>query len=81
MCDSVPVWVVVGVGYVKSWEGSVGGASNGGLCDGNTWMESGRVGCIRSRVYGVSVGAGGEGEGVLGGGLDRCGCLGGEWAR
>ena len=35
------------------------------------WGESGRVGCIRSRVYGMSFGAGGEGEGVWG--LDRCG--------
>ena len=25
-----------------------------------------RIGCIRSRVYGGSVGAGGEGEGVWG---------------
>ena len=29
----------------------------GGLCGGDMWGESGRVGCIRSRV---SVGAGGE---------------------
>ena len=27
-----------------------GGASYGSLCDGNMWGESGRVGCIRSRV-------------------------------
>ena len=27
-----------------------GGASYGCLCDGNMWGESGRVGCIRSRV-------------------------------
>ena len=26
------------------------GASYGCLCDGNIWGESGRVGCIRSRV-------------------------------
>ena len=32
----------------------------GGLCGGEMWGESGRVGCIRSRVLGVSVGAGGE---------------------
>ena len=32
----------------------------GGLCGGEIWGESGRAGCIRSRVYGVSVGAGGE---------------------
>ena len=27
-----------------------GEATYGGLCDGNTWGKSGRVGCIRSRV-------------------------------
>ena len=32
----------------------------GGLCGGEIWGESGRAGCIRSRVYGVSVVAGGE---------------------
>ena len=30
--------------------GVVGGASCGSLCDGNMWGESGRVGCIRSRI-------------------------------
>ena len=30
--------------------GGVGGALYGCLCDGNMWGESGRVGCIRSRV-------------------------------
>ena len=45
--------------------GVVEGAVYGCLCDGSRRGESGRVGCIRSRVYGVSVGAGGEGEGVL----------------
>ena len=28
------------------------GAAGGSLCDGNMWGESGRVGCIRSRVWG-----------------------------
>ena len=51
------------------------GVVGGSLCDGNMWGESGRVGCIWSRVWGPS-------ERVWGlGGLDRCGCLGGEWAR
>ena len=27
-----------------------GGATYGSVCDGNMWGESGRVGCIRSRV-------------------------------
>ena len=27
-----------------------GGATYGSLCDGNMWGESGRIGCIRSRV-------------------------------
>ena len=57
---------VGGCGDVRSWVGAVGGATYGSLCDGNMWGESGRVGCIRSRVYGVSVGAGGEEVGVLG---------------
>ena len=35
---------------VKSWDGCCWGASYGSLCDGNMWGESGRVGCIRSRV-------------------------------
>ena len=56
------------------------GVSYGCLCDGNMWGESGRVGCIRSRVYGVSVGAGGEGEGVLEGWTD-VGDLGRECAK
>ena len=57
---------------VKSWDGRRrGGASCGSWCDWNKWVESGRVSCIRSRVQGVSVGAGGEGEGVM----DRCGCF------
>ena len=30
--------------------GGVGGSSYGCLCDDNMWGESGRVGCIRSRV-------------------------------
>ena len=37
-------------GEVKSWDGWCWGASDGCLCDGNMWGESGRVGCIRSRV-------------------------------
>ena len=32
--------------------------AHGCLCGGDRWGESGRVGCIRSRVYGVSVEAG-----------------------
>ena len=45
------------------------------VCDGDMWGESGCVGCIRSRVLGVSVGAGG-GEVKWGSlGLDRCGCF------
>ena len=41
-----------GDGNVKSWDGCRwGGASCGNLYDGNMWGgESGRVGCIRSRV-------------------------------
>ena len=36
---------------MKSWDGCCwGAASCGSLCDGNMWGESGRVGCIRSRV-------------------------------
>ena len=35
-------------------------ATYGSLCDGDMWGEFGCVGCIRSRVKGVSVGAGGE---------------------
>ena len=65
---------------MKSWVGCCWGASCGSLCDGNMWGESGRVGCIWSGVQGVSVGAGGEGEGVLGGWTD-VGVLSGEWAR
>ena len=42
--------------------------------------ESGRVGCIRSRVWGVSVGAGGEEVGVIGGWTD-VDVLGGGWTR
>ena len=59
---------VCGCGDVRSWVGCCcgGGATYGSLCDENMWGESGRVGCIRSRVYGVSVGAGGEEVGVLG---------------
>ena len=30
--------------------GVVGVATYGSLCDGDMWVESGRVGCIRSRV-------------------------------
>ena len=44
MCD------VVGGGLMKTWDGWCLGASYGCLCDGNMWGESGRVGCIRSRV-------------------------------
>ena len=41
----------LGDGEVKSWDGWCwGGASYGCLCDGSRWGESGRVGCIRSRV-------------------------------
>ena len=46
MCDSVRVWTVEwwsGDGDVKSGKGLC-------LCGGNRWGESGRVGCIRSRV-------------------------------
>ena len=46
--------------------GGVRGAAYGSLCDGSRWGESRRVCCIRSKVYGVSVGAVGEGGGVLG---------------
>ena len=74
------VWVGSGCGLqLKSWDGWCWGSSYGCLCDGNMWGESGRVGCILSRVYGVSVGAGGEGEVVFGGWTD-VGDLGGEWA-
>ena len=38
VCGEELVWVVLG------------GASYGCLCDWNMWGESGRVGCIRSRV-------------------------------
>ena len=50
---------------VKSWDGWYW-VAYGCLCDGSRWGESARVSCIGSRVYGVSVGAGGEVEGVLG---------------
>ena len=62
--------------------GVVGVATYGSLCDGDMWGESGRVGCIRSRVQGVSVGAGGEEVqvGVFGGWTD-VGVLGGGWTR
>ena len=30
--------------------GAVGVATYGSLCNGDMWRESGRVGCIRSRV-------------------------------
>ena len=50
--------------------GAVGVVTYGSLCDGDMWGESGRVGCIRSRVYGVSVGASGEEAGVFGGWID-----------
>ena len=47
--------------------GDVGGAYRC-LCGGARWGESRRVGCIRSRVYGESVGAGGvEGRFFWGG--------------
>ena len=45
--------------------GAVGVATYGSLCDGDMWGESGRVGCIRSRVQGVSVGPSGEEVGLL----------------
>ena len=56
--------------------GVVGVVTYGSLCDGDMWGESGRVGCIRSRVLGVSVGANwrGNASGSLLG-LDRCGCF------
>ena len=47
------------------------GAVGGSLCDENMCGEAGRAGCMRSRVKGESVGAGGEGVGVLG----RCVCF------
>ena len=37
-------------GNVRSWGGCCLGATYGSLCYGNMWGESGRVGCIRSRV-------------------------------
>ena len=39
-----------GVLMQRAGMGAVGGASYESLCDGNMWGESGRVGCIRSRV-------------------------------
>ena len=42
VCGSVRVW---GTGV-----GVVGVATYGSLCDEDMWGESGRVGCIRSRV-------------------------------
>ena len=59
---------------MKSWDGWVcgGGASYGCLCDGNMWGESGRVGLYSVKSVGVSAGAGGEGEGVLGVGQVVC---------
>ena len=61
------------------WVGAVGVATYGSLCDGDMWGESGRVGCIRSRV---SVGASGEEVevGVFGVWID-VGVLGGGWTR
>ena len=44
---------------LRVWE-CAGVWAYGSLCDGGMWGESGCVGCIRSRVYGVSVGAGRE---------------------
>ena len=41
---------VCGCGDVRSWGGGGVLATYGSLCDGNMWGESGRVGCIRSRV-------------------------------
>ena len=52
----------------------------GSLGDGDMWGESGRVGCIRSIVQGVSVGASGVEVGVFGGWID-VGVLGGGWTR
>ena len=59
--------------------GVVGVATYGSLCDGDMWGESGRVGCIRSRV---SVRAGGEEVqvGIFGGWTD-VGVLGGGSTR
>ena len=37
-------------GSVGDGVGVVGVATYGSLCDGDMWGESGRVGCIRSRV-------------------------------
>ena len=53
-CVTVCGWgggVVCGDGEVKSRNGWCwGGGAYGCLCDGSWWGESGRVGCIRSRV-------------------------------
>ena len=60
--------------------GVVGVATYGSLCDGDMWGESGRVGCIRSRVWGVSVGASAAEVEVFGGWIN-VGVLGGGWTR
>ena len=41
---------VCGCGDVRGWRGCCGVVTYGSLCDGDMWGESGRVGCIRSRV-------------------------------
>ena len=41
---------VCGCGDVRGWGGCCWVATYGSLCDGDMWRESGRVGCIRSRV-------------------------------
>ena len=40
----------VGICVCGAGVGVVGVATYGSLCDGDMWGESGRVGCIRSRV-------------------------------
>ena len=49
--------------------GAVGVATYGNLGDGDMWGESRRVGCIRSRVWGLVERKWGSW------GLDRCGCF------
>ena len=44
------VTVCRGWGYEELGWVLLGGASYGSLCDGIMWVESGRVGCIRSRL-------------------------------
>ena len=42
--------VCICVEFAEIGVGVVGVATYGSLCDGDMWGESGRVGCIRSRV-------------------------------